>query len=371
MAVKPKSQALEIPTCEDRLLWDVLSSRMHIPALVVADQAGLFSLLATGPATGSEIARQLTLRPRKSEALLALLAALGFLNRQHERFSLTNVSRNFLLPESPYSWVPVLQSGRESSTAVRLWQTLRGEQPGAKPDKASEKSLTRWWKAPRLDRATAKRVTEHMHAYSFPAAMGLVRWADFREVKRLLDVGGGSGCFSIALALRHPKMRCTILELPAISRLSARYVNQYGLKHRIDTRPMNMFKDTWPDGHDAVFFSNVFHDWDRETCAFLGRRSFDALPAGGRLYVHEILLADSKDGPLAAASFSMNILLTTDGQQFTSEELEDLLEECGFVDVSVAHSYGYFSLVSARKPLDAPSSRLRRRRAAARQHPAV
>ena len=33
----------------------------------------------------------------------------------------------------------------------------------------------------------------------------------------------------------------------------------------------------------------------------------------GRLYVHEILLSDSKDGPLAATSFSRNILLTTDG----------------------------------------------------------
>ena len=66
----------------------------------------------------------------------------------------------------------------------------------------------------------------------------------------------------------------------------------------------------------------------------------------------------------------MNILLTTDGQQFTSEELEDLLQECGFVDVSVAHSYGYFSLVSARKPFIARSSRLRRRRPT-RQQPAV
>ena len=370
MAVKPKSQALEMPTCEDRLLWDVLSSRMHIPALVVAERVGLFSLLAKGPATGEAIARQLALRPRKSEALLALLAALGFLSRRHERFSLTDVSRTFLLPESPYSWVPVLESGRESSTAARLWQTLREVPSEAKRSKASEKSLTRWWKAPKLDRATAKLVTEHMHAYSFPAAMGLVRWADFRAVRRLLDVGGGSGCFSIALALRYPKVHCTILELPAISRLSARYVDQYELEHRIDTRPMNMFKDAWPEGHDAVFFSNVFHDWDRATCAFLGRRSFDALPAGGRLYVHEILLADSKDGPLAAASFSMNILLTTDGQQFTSEELEDLLQECGFVDVSVAHSYGYFSLVSARKPFTARSTRLRRRRAT-RQHPAV
>ena len=53
MAVKPKSQALEMPTCEDRLLWDVLSSRMHIPALVVAEQVGLFSLLAKGPARRS------------------------------------------------------------------------------------------------------------------------------------------------------------------------------------------------------------------------------------------------------------------------------------------------------------------------------
>jgi hypothetical protein len=301
MAVKPKSQALEIPTCEDRLLWDVLSSRMHIPALVVADRVGLFSLLAKGPATGEEIARRLALRPRKSEALVALLAALGFLNRQHERFSLTKrLTKTFFSRKSVFVGPRASERPGVVDRSSAVADAAR-RAAGAKRDKASEKSLTRWWKAPRLDRATAKLVTEHMHAYSFPAAMALMRWADFRDVKRLLDVGGGSGCFSIALALRHPKMRCTILELPAISRLSARYVAQYQLKHRIDTRPMNMFKDTWLGMGE---------------CACLGRRSFDALPAGGRLYVHEILLADSKDGPLAAASFSMNILLTTDGQQF-------------------------------------------------------
>ena len=46
------------------------------------------------------------------------------------------------------------------------------------------------------------------------------------------------------------------------------------------------------------FYSNIFHDWPPEKCSFLTRKSFDALPPGGRLVVHEMLYDDDKKGPL-------------------------------------------------------------------------
>jgi cyclopropane fatty-acyl-phospholipid synthase-like methyltransferase len=189
-----------------------------------------------------------------------------------------------------------------------------------------------------------------MHSHSFPAAMGLARQGFFEGVHRLLDVAGGSGCFCIAMAHFHPEIQCSILELPPVCDLANDYIQRYHLRDRIDTLPANMFTDPFPKGYDAVLFANIFHDWTEEQCVHLGTKAFEALPSGGRIFLHEMLLRDSKDGPVSAASFSMAMLKHTKGKQFTAQELESILQRCGFVDVTINHSYGYYSLTTARKP---------------------
>ncbi|MBI2993205.1 MAG: hypothetical protein HYY48_03400 [Gammaproteobacteria bacterium] len=118
---------------------------------------------------------------------------------------------------------------------------------------------------------------------------------------------------------------------------------------RVDTCAVDMFRQEWPPGYDAVFFSNIFHDWSFETCAELARRAFANLPAGGRIFLHEMLVNGSGDGPLTAAAFSVLMLLGTEGRQFTLNELAELLEKTGFRDVSATATYGYYSLVIGRK----------------------
>ena len=111
-----------------------------------------------------------------------------------------------------------------------------------------------------------------------------------------------------------------------------------------------MFRQEWPADHDAILLSNVLHDWTFQTARFLVKRAFDALPTGGRLHVHELLIDDDEAGPATAAAFSLMMLLTTQGQQFTFLELAGLLERAGFAEVRVRATHGYYSVVSGRKP---------------------
>ncbi len=71
--------------------------------------------------------------------------------------------------------------------------------------------------------------------------------------------------------------------------------------------------------------------------------------AGGRVFIHEALLDDSGIGPLPTSTFSLVMLLGTQGRQFTYAELAKLLGSAGFEDVSVQPSYGYYSVVQARR----------------------
>lgn len=342
MAIQNGIRQLDPPTCDDRLIWDIASSTFHFPTLTVADELGLFTLLEQTHATPQEIATRLSLGMRATEALLGVLTSLGLLIQHLGKFSLTEVSRNYLLPESPYYWGAFLRGGRDNPTShASIQEALLVDSLRENP------SL---WQTGGFDSKRAEEFTRAMHSRGLAAAVGVARRGNFNDVRRLLDVAGGSGCFCIALAMRHPDIHFTVLELPSVCTFTEQYIADYGLQDQIDTCAADMFKDAWPSGYDAIFFSDIFHDWDRETCLQFGRHSYEMLPSGGRIYLHEMLLDDTRDGPLAATAMSMRMLVATQGKQFTLGELDELLKECGFEEVSVTSTASYFSLVSATKP---------------------
>jgi acetylserotonin N-methyltransferase len=122
------------------------------------------------------------------------------------------------------------------------------------------------------------------------------------------------------------------------------------VQDRVDTQAANPCKDSWPSGHDAIFFSTIFHDWRWEHCRCLVERSFAALPPGGHIYLHEKLLANAKDAPLLAVSCSTTMLLFEEGKHCTAGELDQLLSHAGFADITVFPAYGLYTLISGRKP---------------------
>jgi len=340
---------LEPPACDDRPLWDIWLSVFHLPLLIAADALGLFAFLGPAPATAAEVAGGLSLSLRSADAILGTLTALGCLVQYHERFHLTELARTYLLPASPYYYGGMLQAYRSAAaiTGEVLERVLRQGKPfrDAQPDDTAQS-----WASGELSVEQAARSTAEMHSLGFPAAMGMARLGVFAGIKRLLDVGGGSGCFSVALASRHPALHCTVLDLPPVCALADQHILRAGLQARIDTCAANMFDDLWPLGCDAVLLSNILHDWDRASCLQLARKSLAVLPPGGHLYVHEVLLEDGKDWPLAATTFSLLMLIAMRGQQYSAPGLASLLREAGFGEITVIPAYGYYSLVCARKP---------------------
>ncbi len=181
--------------------------------------------------------------------MLGVLTSLGFLVQHHGRFSVSEVARNFLLPDSPYYWGGVLHNNRDR-THVRIKMALQRDSLQS----LSEGKLDiEQWETGELDPKRAKALTRWMHSHSFPAAMGAARRGNFVGVNRLLDVAGGSGCFCIALALRNPETYFTVLDLPLVCKLVEQYISKYELQEQIDIYAADMFKDPWPSGYGAIF----------------------------------------------------------------------------------------------------------------------
>ena len=344
------------PTSDDRLIWDLWLTHTYQAAIVAADDANVFAALVQTPMTIAELAHQLDVDVRAAGILLRLLGSLGLLVSRDGRFALTDHARVYLLKSSPFYWGPMMRVGVNEWHLSRLSQVLaaKGSAEAAGPEGTPAPEGTGRsadsWAIGSVSLEQARAITARMHSHSVLPALAAARTADLAAVSRVLDVGGGSGCFAIAMAQAHAHIRATVMDLPAMCELAREYIAAGGVADRVDTAAVDMFRHPWPGGCDAVFFSNVWHDWNVKTCTWLARRAYDILPSGGRILLHEMLLDDDGCGPATAASFSMLMLLATQGQQFTFGELEAILERVGFERVTVTHSSGYYSITSAIKP---------------------
>jgi acetylserotonin N-methyltransferase len=273
------------------------------------------------------------------------MTSLGFLTQTAGQFALTDVARTYLLPTSPFYWGGFLRRIRTIPIDCnKLVESLR--RGAAARDARVSGQL---WRAPQPPADALVSFTHAMHAHSFALAMRVVPSFALAGVTRLLDVAGGSGSYSIAAALADPAIRCTVLDLPVVCGVARTYIEGAGAAGRVELLPADMFSDPWPNGFERVFLSDIFHDWDDERCRWLAARAYGALAPGGQVLVHEMILAESKDGPLAAAAYSMVMVFVTEGRQRSANELAGLLAGAGFTDIRVTPTSGGYALVAGTK----------------------
>jgi predicted O-methyltransferase YrrM len=159
----------------------------------------------------------------------------------------------------------------------------------------------------------------------------LVRAVGVKGVGRLLDVGGGSGAYSIAFAQASPKLRAEVFDLEFVLPIARGHIEEAGLADRITTRAGNLRTDEFGADFDLVLLSSICHMLDPAENRDLLRRSFRALAPGGRIVIHDFIVAPDRTAPKQAALFAVNMLVATRaGSTYTEAEYESWLAEAGF-----------------------------------------
>jgi acetylserotonin N-methyltransferase len=343
------------PTSDDKQLWDLWLTGLYQGTIVAADDAEIFDVLAERPATIDELAQRLDFDTRATGIVLRLLAALRLLVLRQGSYQLTDTANVYLVKQSPFYWGHMMRVGvsewHRDTALAKLKQKGSAETAGPEgtPQASGSGRPADGWAAGEIRIGQAEQIAASMQSHSLPAAISAARNYDFTGIERILDVGGGSGCFMVAMAQAHPKLKATVMELATMCDVAAKYIAAGGVAAQVDTKAVNMFREPWPKGYDAVFFSNIWHDWNFRTCAWLAARAYEALPRGGRILLHEALLDDDGNGPPATAAFSMLMLLATQGQQFTFAELKALLESAGFEGIETRQTAAYYSITTGDK----------------------
>ncbi len=335
------------PHLDDRAIWDLWQSQFRLPLATAADEVGTFRALGDCPLTAAQLAAELGLDERALTIHLGALAACELVEQRDGKWRAMPAARTWLHPEGEGYWGGFLLRFRKSIPLhAQLVETLRtGKRPPSTDAGAPE------WERGTMSQESAARIAKFMHAHSIAAARGAAAQSVFGLIGNLLDVGCGSGVYGIELARAHPRLQVTLMDLKEMCGQAAAYVAAADLSTRVTTAAVNMFEQDWPTGHDAHLFANVFHDWSEETNRLLAAKSFAALAPGGRIFLSEVLMDDDGCGPWPAAAFSLMMLVSALGKQYSLPEFRQILESAGFTDVhAVRTGGGYYSLVSAVKP---------------------
>lgn len=154
--------------------------------------------------------------------------------------------------------------------------------------------------------------------------------------KRLLDVGGGPGTYSVLIARAFPAIHCTVLDLPAIVEIAAELIEQQGSADRVSTLAGDYHTTAFPPDMDALNFFGMLHQESPDSIRDLMRRAYAALRPGGVVHVMDMMTDQSHTKPAFSAMFGINMGLTKEyGWVFSDAELKGWMEEAGFTGFEV------------------------------------
>lgn len=290
---------------------------------LTAVKLDLFTFLFSGPREAGDVARHYGGDPRAFALFLNALAGLGLLEKHEGEFVNTPFALEFLVRSGErYKGDQLVVDDRYWELWGRLEEALM---TGRSPLEAS---------LFHADPNATERLVLGLHRDALEIAPGLAGRLHLGGCRSLLDLGGGSGTYSIAFCQRNPKLKATILDLPNTTRVTRAVVKEWSMEGRIQVLDGDFLKDPIPGTYDAVFMSNILHGQGPEENMALLAKVYGSLHPRGRVIVQDVVMEADLARPQWGAVFAVNMLLHTGrGRCYSFGEIAGWLAGAGFVEV--------------------------------------
>jgi len=271
-------------------LLELSRSYQRSQPLLAAAELGVFETLAASGKPSNRVADALDTDPRATELLLNALAALGLLDKRGDTFSIPQGLVPLLVGSDETSVLPMI---RHHATCAHRWDTLAAVVRTGRPVH-DETSL------PRTE-TDLRAFIQAMHVVGREVANEIVAAMRPERFRRALDVGGGSGTYTVALLRAVPEMRVTLFDLPGVVGMARERLQECGLLDRVEIAAGDFYVDPLPDGHDLVLLSAIVHQNGPAQNRVLYEKCLGALEPGGRIVIREILMDETHTQPSGGA----------------------------------------------------------------------
>ena len=299
--------------------------------LFAANELGLFEKLADRPLALDELAKDLDIPPRTARITADAMVALGFLEKQDDRYRNSSVSQTFLSGKTPADLRPFLRFWNHIS--YPQWQHLE------------EALRTNRGVRGDLDPDQRRIFSEGVAAIQAGPAHALAEKYDFTRHRKVLDLGGGVGEFLVPILERYPQLEGTLFELPPVAEVAKDALTANPVGSRIDIVAGDIFEDAIPEDHDALILANVVHYFDHARNLELLRRIRERVLAGARVLIVDFWTNPQHTEPLFAALMGGEFLTSVGGDVFSEEEAKGWLRETGWEYLQTIPLEGPISLV--------------------------
>jgi (2Fe-2S) ferredoxin/SAM-dependent methyltransferase len=316
-AMAARDKAGTLPDRFEQMIRSFMPSRCMLTAL----ELDVFTAAGNG-ASAAQIARTIRASERGVTMLLDALVGLGVLRKSGDKYENTPESARYFVQGSKDN----ARNGLLHTANIwHRWSSLTDAVRGGTCVSIERESRPEW--------------TQHfiagMQRYSKDRASLLVKTLGTAGVRRVLDLGGGSGAYSIAFAKASPDVHCDLLDVPAVVPLASEYVSSAGVASQVAFRSGDMLRDDFGTGYDLVMLNAICHMFSQEQNRELFRRARRALAPKGRLAVQDFVLNVDKTGPQHAVLFSLNMLVATEaGATYSESEYADWMKDAGFAEIS-------------------------------------
>ena len=305
---------------------DTASAFYDSCVLFTASDLGIFAKLAElKKADAGTIAEACSLSPHGARLLLDGCVALGLLEKGEGSYSNTPEAAMFLVPGAPGDLSGAIRYNRDVYTAWgRLAEMVRTGRPVERPEVHLGE-----------DGERTRTFVLSMHGRALGIGRSVVPQLKLAGRKKLFDVGGGPGTYSVLIAQNNPELACTVLDLPEVVKVAAELIAGAGMQDRVSTVGGDYHDYPFPAGMDVVNFFGMLHQESPESILDLFKRAYESLAPGGLVHVLDMMTDGSHAKPKFSALFAVNMALTTrNGWVFSDDELAGWLEEAGFIGFS-------------------------------------
>ncbi|MGH7792284.1 MAG: methyltransferase [Thermodesulfobacteriota bacterium] len=303
----------------------IMREFMESKALFVAHQLDIFDRLAEGGKMASQLAEEINASEKGVRILCNALSGLGILVKDGEAYFLPDNLRGFLLTDTENSFRNYMEFLHDF---WYIWTDLERVIRGGKPIASVMELIGK-------DQNKLKTFIDAMHERAREASRLLLKVVDISSRRRMLDIGGGSGTYSLEWTKRYPELRATILDLPHVLEITKDYVKKYGMEERVSFISGDFHKlELEKINYDMVLLANVLQMYDEEANINLLRKVYDSLERSGMVIIHGYALDDKEYRPLESALFGLSILSSTpSGDVYKRSEKIRWLREAGFRNI--------------------------------------
>ncbi len=307
---------------------------------------GICDKLSGRKETSDWMANELGANPLHTREMMNSCVSAGLLEKIGDEFQNTKESDTYLVKEKPQYYGEAFTYLSSLGDLFHQVDTamLSGEEMSHEEEFKTEADEAAYWTHYMLAMDQwGGRMQEEM----------LLENTDLTGKKTLLDVGCGSGVYTMALCKKYPELKGVLFDQEKALPLAKSLMVDRGVADQISTLSGDYYTDPLGSGYDAVLFSGVLIQEPPEGQVRLLKRAFEAMNSGGLVIVQDIL----KLGPytetspkIALESLVAAVFFGGSGGVVSGDETVEFLTSAGFTSAKQIPLTGVYSLVTAIKP---------------------